>query len=86
MAFGDELAYLFDPRDIFGRELKNVKSLNRNDRIVRETFSNLITKFAYLNSNGNKSSKHNSIFQSFKSEQSNFIRIGEEAILSKDFR
>lgn len=84
VAHGDELAYLFDARDIFGKQLKNVKPLDETDKKVRDIFSSLIKQFAYLNSG--QGVKNKGTFQEFKSEQNNFIRIGQEAILGKDFR
>lgn len=84
VAHGDELAYLFDARDIFGKPLNNIKPLDESDKKVRDIFSNLITQFAYLNSG--QGVKNKGAFQEFKSDQSNFIRIGQEAILGKDFR
>ena len=84
VAHGDELAYLFDARDVFGKKLSNIKPLDDADKKVRDIFSNLITQFAYLN--GGQGAKNKGAFQEFKSDQSNFIRIGQEAILGKDFR
>lgn len=84
VAHGDELAYLFDARDIFGKPLKNVKPLDETDKKVRDIFSNLITQFAYLNSG--QGVKNKGAFQEFQSNQSNFIRIGQEANSGKDFR
>lgn len=81
---GDELAFLFDARDIFGKTLNSIKPLNDVDKKVRDIFSNLVTQFAYLNSG--QGVKNKGAFQEFKSDQSNFIRIGQEAILGKDFR
>lgn len=77
---GDELAYLFDARDIFGKNLTN--TLDETDKKVRENFSNLIVKFASFG----KDPKSKGIFQAFSSDQSNFIRIGKETIFDKDFR
>lgn len=82
VAHGDELAYLFDAHDIFGTNLTNASTLNQIDKKVRNNFSNLIAKFAYFN----RDPKSKDIFQQFKLEQSNFIRIGQESILDKDFR
>lgn len=84
VAHGDELAFLFDARDIYGQIINNTNSLDANDTKVRDFFTNLVTQFAYLSSNqgGNK----NSIFQEFKPDQSNFIRIGQETKVDKDFR
>lgn len=76
MAYGDELPYLFDACDIFGKALKNVDSLDKTDKKVCDILSNLIIKFANLNR----------AFQELKSDQSNFIRIGQETIHDKDFR
>lgn len=84
VAHGDELAYLFDARDVFGKQLPNAKSLDDNDKKVRDIFSNLITQFAYLNSG--QGVKNKGAFQEFKADQSNFIKIGQEAALGKDFR
>lgn len=82
VAHGDELAYLFDARDIFGKNLTNATTLDQTDRKVRDSFSNLIAKFASFN----RDSKDKGIFQQFKADQSNFIRIGQETVLGKDFR
>lgn len=84
VAHGDELAYLFDARDIFGKAVQNNKQLDQTDKKVRDIFSNLIKTFAYMNSE--KGAKNKGAFQEFKSEQSNFIRIGQEATVDKDFR
>lgn len=84
VAHGDELAYLFDARDIFGKKLADVKPLDENDKKVRDIFSNLIVQFAALNSG--QGVKSRDAFQEFKSDESNFIRIGQEAVLGKDFR
>lgn len=84
VAHGDELAYLFDARDIFGKKLANVKQLDETDKKVRDIFSNLIVQFTYLSSG--QGVKNKGAFQEFKSDQSNFIRIGQEAVLGKDFR
>lgn len=84
VAHGDELAYLFDARDIFGQIINNTNSLDATDTKVRDFFTDLVTKFAYLSSN--QGVKDTSIFQEFKSDQSNFIRIGQETKVDKDFR
>lgn len=59
--------------------------MNETDKKVRDIFSNLITKFAYLNA-GQSTTKNKAAFQDFDSDQSNFIRIGSEVSLDKDFR
>lgn len=84
VAHGDELGYLFDACDVFGKPIKTDKSLDAKDTKVRDIFSNLITQFAYLNSA--QGMKNKDAFQEFKADQSNFIRIGQEANLGKDFR
>lgn len=84
VAHGDELAYLFDARDIFGKHLANFTALDQTDTKVRDTFSSLVANFAHLN--GGDSKKSASIFKQFTADQNNFIRIGQEAILDKDFR
>lgn len=81
VAHGDELAYLFDAHDIFGKNLTNANDLDESDQQVRNTFSKLLVNFAYLNH-----TKKTDTFKEFKSDQSNFIRIGKEAVLDKDFR
>lgn len=83
VAHGDELAFLFDARDIFGN-LTHITSLDTNDSKVRDIFSNLIIQFAYLNRTDG--AKNKGMFQQFTSDQSNFIRIGQEATVGKDFR
>lgn len=85
VAHGDELAFLFDARDIFGKHIQNNNNaLDATDSKVRDTFSNLITQFAYLNS-GN-GGKNKGIFQEFESDQSNFIRIAQDTKIDNDFR
>lgn len=90
VAHGDELAYLFDAHDIFGKAISTTaNTLDADDAKVREIFSNLITQF--VNSNGGREkqgdAKNKSLFQGFKSDESNFIRIGQtEASREKDFR
>lgn len=89
VAHGDELAYLFDAHDVFGRPIAPLETLDPEDAKVREIFSNLITQFVYLNSSQAKGgdAKNKSPFQIFKSDESNFIRIGHtKATLEKDFR
>lgn len=83
VAHGDELAFLFDARDVFGKPIKSVKSLDAADSKVRDIFSSLITQFAYLNTA--QGVKNKGAFQEFTSD-SNFIRIGQEATHGKDFR
>lgn len=90
VAHGDELAYLFDAHDIFGKPISATpNTLNADDAKVRETFSNLITQFVH--SNGGREKKGDAttkgLFQNFKSDESNFIRIGQAgASQEKDFR
>lgn len=84
VAHGDELAYLFDARDIFGKAIENLKPLDATDGKVRDVFSNLIRQFSYLNSGQSANGK--SVLKQFTSDQSNFIKIGQEATLAKDFR
>lgn len=90
VAHGDELAYLFDARDIFGKSISTMaNALDADDAKVRETFSNLITQFVNLNGGREKPSdtKTKSLFSNFKSDESNFIRIGQAgASNEKDFR
>lgn len=89
VAHGDELAYLFDVHDIFGKVHAEASALDSDDAKVREIFSNLITQFAYLNKS--QSNQMDAIgigpFQTFNSDESNFIRIGQaDATHEKDFR
>lgn len=90
VAHGDELAYLFDAQDIFGKPiLASNSSLNEDDTKVREIFSSLIAQFVHLNGGREKQGEATikDLFQNFKSDESNFIRIGQaEALLEKDFR
>lgn len=64
---------------IFDSQLKN-----ETDKKVRNIFSNLITKFAYINSN--KGTKNQGYFQEYKDDDNNFMRIGPEVSTDKDFR
>lgn len=91
VAHGDELAYLFDAHDIFGKPISATTStLNADDAKVREIFSNLITQFVHLNGNGRGKqgdATTKKLFPNFKSDESNFIRIGQAgASHEKDFR
>lgn len=90
VAHGDELAYLFDAHDIFGKPIAALTStLDADDAKVREIFSNLITQFVNLNGGREKQGDvtTKSLFQNFKSDESNFIRIGQaEATHENDFR
>lgn len=89
VAHGDELAYLFDAHDIFGRSIAASTTLNADDAEVREIFSNLIKQFVYSNGNGAKQddAKDKNPFQAFKSDESSFIRIGQTGATNEnDFR
>lgn len=90
VAHGDELAYLFDARDIFGQSIAASTTLNADDTKIREIFSNLIKQFVYSNDARTKKDdpkEAKNIFQSFKSDEGNFIRIGQtESTNEKDFR
>lgn len=90
VAHGDELAYLFDAHDIFGKPISTTaNTLNADDAKVREIFSNLITQFVQMNGGGEKQddAKTKGLFDGFKSDESNFIRIGQAgATHEKDFR
>lgn len=57
---------------------------NETDKKVRDIFSNLIAKFAYINSI--KGNKNQGYFQEYKHEENNFMRIGPEVSIDKDFR
>lgn len=57
---------------------------NDTDKKVRDIFSNLITKFAHLNSN--KGNKNQGYFQEYTDDDNNFMRIGPEVSTNKDFR
>lgn len=90
VAHGDELAYLFDACDIFGKSISTSNStLDADDAKVREIFSNLITQFVNLNGGREKQDDvvTKSLFGNFKSDESNFIRVGQAgATHEKDFR
>lgn len=88
VAYGDELTYLFDARDIFGKPLQNLKPLDATDRKVRDTFSNIITQFAYLSGNNSRSvgASVKGLFDIFNPQKNNYIKIGDNTVLDKDFR
>lgn len=90
VAHGDELAYLFDAHNIFGKPVsEKTNTLDEDDAKVREIFSNLITQFVLSNGRQEKQSDatEKSLFRTFKPDESNFIRIGQaDATHEKDFR
>lgn len=88
VAHGDELAYLFDAHDIFGRSIAASQTLNTDDAKVREIFADLIRQFVYSNVGASDDSANGkNPFHAFKSDGSNFIRIGQTAATNeKDFR
>lgn len=58
---------------------------NETDKKVRDIFTNLIKKFAYLNHDG-RGEKNKEVFDEYKSDGNNFIRIAQEASVKQDFR
>lgn len=72
--------------DIFSRieSFYRLQLTNATDKKVRDIFSNLIAKFAYLNSN--RGNKNQGNFQEYKDDDNNFMRIGPEVSNDKDFR
>lgn len=58
-----------------------IQLVDEQDKKVRENFSNLISKFAYINR-----SKNQKLFEEFQIGQSNYLTIGVDLLHRKDFR
>ncbi|XP_037052490.1 carboxylesterase 5A [Bradysia coprophila] len=84
VSHGDDLAYLFDVRDLDGNPI-NEEPLHAADKEVRNSFTDLLSNF--VRSGANKDKNENSgLFSLFQSGGDSFIKIGKEVTLEKDFR
>lgn len=57
-----------------------------SDKKVRDIFTNLIAKFASINSNAGKGVPNKELFQEYDKDANNFIQIDHEVAVKKDFR
>ncbi|KAJ2947375.1 hypothetical protein O0L34_g17142 [Tuta absoluta] len=83
-AHGDELAYIFEPLDDEGKPLGG--EVSSTDARVRNNFVSLIAKFAHDLSPMESSNKSKMSFLPFSKKNDQFLKIGEEIKLDKDFR
>lgn len=84
-AHGDELAFLFDPHDVFGNRIETQLTTKR-DKNARKNLINLIQNFAYFNSNSSNFKLDNTIVNPFSAQNSNFIKISDKVDFEKNFR
>lgn len=88
-AHGDELIYLFDILDIFGKPLKKgLKDFGVEEKKVRNRFVKLITDFASLSPTASNSTiTTKDLFKNpFSSKGSPYIQINKELTMKTDFR
>lgn len=86
VAHGDELGFLFNIRDVFGNKINGTELTTEDDKRTRQNFVELITNFAYLNSEKSELRLKNQIIKPFRADSSNFVKISEKISLDKDFR
>lgn len=83
---GDELGFLFDAFDVFGRKINASQVKSEKDIKVSKNFMNVITRFAYMNSSHNEMTLSGQVVAPFNVEGSNFIDISKDISFKKDFR
>lgn len=90
---GDELAYIFEPLDSDGKPVGG--EISSTDARVRNNFVGLIAKFAHgVDENEDEKTKNgttnknifNSLLSSPDGKNNQFLKIGNEMTISKDFR
>ena len=82
VSHGDDLAYLFDPQDVYGTPLFANETLSDEDLSVRERFTQMIVDFMkddVVKIDGNP-------IPIFSATSNNFIQVGPELQSAKDFR
>lgn len=84
-AHGDELAYLFDLRDINGGVLESYGQLSGEEQQVRQRFTKVISDFAAFT--GNSTTTSSDLFRSpFSSKGASYIQINQQLRVNPDFR
>ncbi|XP_059608171.1 venom carboxylesterase-6 [Phlebotomus argentipes] len=86
VAHGDELIFLFEPRDVFGNSLGNFSaSFAPADEKVRRDFTEMIVKFTRIGDDGENSTDV-SIFMPFTTKKLPYIEISDTISLKDNFR
>ncbi|GAB0096100.1 carboxylesterase 1E [Sergentomyia squamirostris] len=86
VAHGDELIFLFEPRDIFGRLLTNQSvAFAPTDDKVRRDFTEMIVNFTQMNPD-NETEEERGLFIPFSSKKLPFIEIAEGITSQENFR
>uniref|UniRef100_A0A1B0CSD4 Putative conserved secreted protein n=1 Tax=Lutzomyia longipalpis TaxID=7200 RepID=A0A1B0CSD4_LUTLO len=84
VAHGDELIFLFEPRDIFGNPLGNVSmSFSAADEKVRKDFTAMIAKFTEMEEEDNSTS---GLFSIFSSAQLPYMEVSDKITPRNNFR
>jgi carboxylesterase type B len=86
VAHGDDLAYLFDARDIYGNQINGSELKSPRDQEVRNNFIKIIHSFAYMNETQNKLTIDNQILSAFRADSTSFMKVSKTIDLEKNFR
>lgn len=86
VAHGDDLGFLFDVYDVFGKRINSTGVKSARDQQARRNFISLITKFAYINATHSEFKITEQIFAPFRADGSSFIKVSDKLSLDKDFR
>nr|XP_022902159.1 esterase E4-like [Onthophagus taurus] len=79
---GDDLSYLFEPKNLDGTDFEEPEVMDDEDKKVRDIYTKMIADFVR---NG-KLQVQNKLIPSFTSLQSNFVEISSNPTIEKDFR
>ncbi|KAJ8673091.1 hypothetical protein QAD02_004352 [Eretmocerus hayati] len=87
---GDDLGYLFEPNDISGRPMSAKQNFDVEDQLVKESFTELVVRFArYGHLDGDKKSEQSSFLPfnapSF-SQDGSFLSISSKPQVAKNFK
>lgn len=86
VAHGDDLGFLFNICDVFGKRINGSELKSQEDKQTRKKFVELLTNFAYLSESKKEFSVGGAILKPFRADETNYIKISNKMKLEKDFR
>lgn len=87
VAHGDDLVFLFEPRDIFGNPIGNLSiSFSPEDEKIRQGFTDMIAQFTKMDTSDEGNSTTSDLFKPFSHKNLPFIEISNKIALKENFR
>lgn len=86
IAHGDELPYLFDAHDVFGKRIEGIEFESERDKEARKNLIKFIAKFAHLNESHSQMSLNGQVLGSFVADSTNFMKISNVIGVDTNFK